>query len=387
MLYNTTLGKTDNTGNGGYIYSNKKNYLVFSSYENFAIDFVTIYSSASGNKIIELQDSSGNIIASKIHNFSIGQNDVALNFSIEKGKRYRLSGPVYSNFFANTSQVQFPYSIQNVVSIDSSSAANPTETYYYFYNWKIRRFCFSIADSMNISVQHIDPNITPSGTFMLCPEMDSVELSTNSGLSANWSNGAFSNHINTTQIGSYSAIIHLNGCTYLSDTLNIIPYQSINPNFGIDCQNNACQFNNLSSGATHFFWNFDDGFNSTLENPTHTFADTGTYNVSFIAYNNCDTAYYSQNIMIDVLHVENQDNTEFSIYPNPFSEGFNIINHRQIEFEFTIFDSQGQRIINGKSSKTKQFVTINQFSDGFYLIEIKTNSGFIREKILKIPKR
>jgi PKD repeat protein len=44
------------------------------------------------------------------------------------------------------------------------------------------------------------------------------------------------------------------------------------------------QFMNHSTCATSFFWDFGDGNTSTAALPTHQYADTGYYNVKFIAY-------------------------------------------------------------------------------------------------------
>lgn len=50
-------------------------------------------------------------------------------------------------------------------------------------------------------------------------------------------------------------------------------------------QNNGCEgpcemtFNNQSTGATSYLWDFGDGNTSTAENPSHTYQDAGTYTV------------------------------------------------------------------------------------------------------------
>ena len=55
---------------------------------------------------------------------------------------------------------------------------------------------------------------------------------------------------------------------------------------------------NSTSGTPHVFWDFGDGNSSTLANLTHTYADTGTYQVMYIAIdsttcNIADTAYFT----------------------------------------------------------------------------------------------
>jgi gliding motility-associated-like protein len=53
--------------------------------------------------------------------------------------------------------------------------------------------------------------------------------------------------------------------------------------------NTPTQFNNLSSGANRYLWNFGDGETSTLANPLHQFNATGTFQTTLYAYNavNC----------------------------------------------------------------------------------------------------
>lgn len=62
-------------------------------------------------------------------------------------------------------------------------------------------------------------------------------------------------------------------------------------------------FTNQSTSGIHFLWRFGDGTTSTAENPSHTYAFTGTYSVTLIAYG-CngatDTIVFPDRIVIDV---------------------------------------------------------------------------------------
>lgn len=53
----------------------------------------------------------------------------------------------------------------------------------------------------------------------------------------------------------------------------------------VGCAVLTINFINLSSGASSFYWDFDDGLNSTQVSPTHIFYGTGNYNVTLYAYN------------------------------------------------------------------------------------------------------
>jgi PKD repeat protein len=80
------------------------------------------------------------------------------------------------------------------------------------------------------------------------------------------------------------------GC---SDTLVKVDYVTVPGTYSeftmansVNCFNTAVQFVDLSIGATSWFWNFGDGFTSTLQNPTHLYQDSGSYTVTLITSNN-----------------------------------------------------------------------------------------------------
>jgi len=74
------------------------------------------------------------------------------------------------------------------------------------------------------------------------------------------------------------------------------------------------QFESQVSNVTSVTWNFMDGGSSTLANPSHTFTDTGTYNVMLVGYNpnSCnvyDTAYIAVWVRNDSLSADFLGNT------------------------------------------------------------------------------
>lgn len=60
----------------------------------------------------------------------------------------------------------------------------------------------------------------------------------------------------------------------------------------------AYGFSNNSTAATAFLWNFGDGTTSTNEQPTHTYATDGVYNVTLIATNDCGADTTTQTLTI-----------------------------------------------------------------------------------------
>lgn len=71
-----------------------------------------------------------------------------------------------------------------------------------------------------------------------------------------------------------------------------------------NCLGLASAFTNTSTGATNYAWKFGDGDTSSNTNPTHTYTQSGTYNVQLIASNadGCtDTLTQSINVYINPI--------------------------------------------------------------------------------------
>jgi len=64
-------------------------------------------------------------------------------------------------------------------------------------------------------------------------------------------------------------------------------------------------FRNQSSWGEYFQWDFDDGFSSTVEHPTHVFEEEGIYNVKLIVEGEGGVSHAYQQI---------------EVYPNPVAE-------------------------------------------------------------------
>ncbi len=63
---------------------------------------------------------------------------------------------------------------------------------------------------------------------------------------------------------------------------------------------NTVTFANTSTNATSWLWNFGDGNTSTMQNPTHTYANSGSYTVTLQSTNTCGMESSSQTIVLSV---------------------------------------------------------------------------------------
>lgn len=131
------------------------------------------------------------------------------------------------------------------------------------------------------------------------------------------------------------------GFTIVNDTLFIPESQSF--------------VNNISNNASSYFWTFDDGFSSSLFEPSHIFADAGTFNMCLTAISEfgcesvyCDTiiVFQSAEIAIPSAFTPNGDgaNDIFLVRGGPLRS-----------FEMKIFNEWGNLVF----SSTDQLVGWN----------------------------
>lgn len=68
--------------------------------------------------------------------------------------------------------------------------------------------------------------------------------------------------------------------------------------FTADINGLNVSFDNQSTGAAWYLWDFGDGQSATDQQAQHVYAEEGTYTVVLYAYSLCDTAIYSQEVTI-----------------------------------------------------------------------------------------
>lgn len=68
--------------------------------------------------------------------------------------------------------------------------------------------------------------------------------------------------------------------------------------------------------------------------------------------------------------VTDLDGTSFTLYPNPASQFLTIEFTEDIEFEFSVFNISGQRMMTQRSARLSQRLDLQDFAEGIYLLEI-----------------
>jgi hypothetical protein len=134
----------------------------------------------------------------------------------------------------------------------------------------------------------------------------------------------------------------------------------------------------------HYLWIFGDGYTSTLDTPTHTYAYGVThpdYNVRLIYGNVCgnDTLYRLVPTAVqDIAEL----NSSVNCFPNPANDFMEITSQFALLQEAIIINSVGEVVV--KQSLENNLTTslnLKQLSQGTYFLNLKTNVGNLTKPI------
>ena len=130
------VGPVDNSFGTGGNYTGDQS-LIFNVDEALTIETVEVYANGAGPRTIELHDNLGAVLASKNVTLTDGLNVVSLNFNVPPGTDFELTTAAgsQSNLYRNNTGANYPYSVNNLIQITSSTAG--PDFYYFFYNWKV----------------------------------------------------------------------------------------------------------------------------------------------------------------------------------------------------------------------------------------------------------
>lgn len=93
------------------------------------------------------------------------------------------------------------------------------------------------------------------------------------------------------------SLVHLS-CEDNDSGLDLINFEA---RFITDVNDRTVTFNNISTGATSFLWEFGDGTNSEVINPLKTYESYGTYTVTLTARNeNGETSTFQTDITLEL---------------------------------------------------------------------------------------
>ena len=136
------VGDTACSTKGSFFTANVEHYLIFDAYQKFTLQSVLVNAISNGNRTIMLRDSRQNEIWTKTVYVPAGKSRIKIDKEVPADVNLRLVCQSYPDLFRsdNTAALKYPYTIEDVVSIKSSSAGSPDALryYYFFYDWEIK---------------------------------------------------------------------------------------------------------------------------------------------------------------------------------------------------------------------------------------------------------
>ncbi len=192
-----------------------------------------------------------------------------------------------------------------------------------------------------------------------------------------WNNGITSQTQFITESGTYSVDVYnpITGCSNSDEitmTITPLPVASFTSTV-VDAL--TIVFTNTSIDALTYYWDFSDGTISYEENPTHTFATAGAYNVQLIISSECGADIYSE--VFQVTAILNLTDDAIKIYPNPANTFLHIeLNTTKVLAVINIYNLQGE-LLSHKTANQSTDINTSQFASGDYMLVVEENANTI----------
>ncbi|MDN5205667.1 PKD domain-containing protein [Fulvivirgaceae bacterium BMA10] len=200
----------------------------------------------------------------------------------------------------------------NFGDTNTSSNENPSHTYSAAGDYEVRLDVQSSDGCSNSVSQMITVYPEPVPTFSIIEPVQCTNTQTTfqnntpgdygDAISWNWDFGDGTSSTDRDPIhiftagGSYDVELQASipGCTtFFSTTVNVVAGPAVDFSAPEVCDGTEVQFTDETTGSniTGYTWDFGDGTNSTLQNPSHEYTDPGTYNVALTVDNSlgCST--------------------------------------------------------------------------------------------------
>jgi len=335
VLYNERTGLADKEEGTNVMTESNEGAIVFDVHFPLTLKTVNVYFEDAGGRVVQLLDENGEKLRDRVIFLTgTGSKRAEINFDLEPGTGYQLVLDQGFPLYHNNTGAEYPYEIEDMMTIRSSQNAGAND-YYYFYDWEVefRELCGRLP----VEIDLVATDVLPESEF-----------------------------------------------TVSADTLNL------------DVQTEL-SFLDASTNATEWYWDFGDGNTSRDQNPTHAFdQEPGTYFVSLTVLNadGCaDASTYK--ILVTTSQLLNNESIEiFSnnviLYPNPVADNLSIqskFTNSQL-INYTLYN------VNGSVLKSVQNylmapaeviqMDVNALESGLYYLVLDIDGKKEVKKIVKM---
>ncbi len=174
---------------------------------------------------------------------------------------------------------------------------------------------------------------------------------------------------------SSCALVQVNSCTNPVSSFNLASTGGATYNFG--------NTSTTTGSNVTYVWDFGDGNNSTLENPTHTYLSNGTFTVTFTVTDSCGTNSSTQTVTISGVGLIDLQIDEVVVYPNPSTDVLYVESSRVIQ-HIEISNITGQQVYSADSNALEENIDISRLANGTYTVSILFGSGQKQMKRIQV---
>lgn len=128
---------------------------------------------------------------------------------------------------------------------------------------------------------------------------------------------------------------------------------------------NTANFSENGTNATSYFWDLGDGNTEISPSVSHTYTSNGTYNVTLIAANECDSDTITQQIVIQSTGIKDSE-IKYSIQKN--QNIYTLRFTKNAKRKTQLIDAKGSLLME-KENSTREFKIILPYN-GLYFIRI-----------------
>lgn len=251
---------------------------------------------------------------------------------------------------------------------DSFTSVTPNNAYGY---GKVD--AFGLLNQTNFTV-------TLLGDSVICSDPLLFETVENNFFAYDWYNGDVSNSVLVSAADTVFVIVSdPQGCRAISDSVFVIEGEL--PTFPLI---NIIGGGLITTVADSTVWYYEgtpiSNSNSQYYNPD----TSGTFSVQVFSQDGC--SFTSDPIYIDLSQIEELNQNEFVIFPNPFAEEIYLIKNEYHDVEIIISDALGNIVYHGFTDSTDAlFLTIevNNLASGSYYMTLYYENNFKSYKLIR----
>lgn len=223
-------------------------------------------------------------------------------------------------------------------------------------------------------------NVTLLGDTLICETPVEFITAENNFSAYEWSTGASSNSILVNDTDTISVTVeNARGCKAKSDTIRVIK-----GTLPIPPIINILGGGLVTTPADNYIWYFNgdtiDGATEQYYNPD----TSGVYLVEVFSPEGC--SLISDTFSVDISTIKELQKNEFIIFPNPFTNSFQIIKNDYYLVEIMITDMNGKLVYEYvEFDSTDLFISINlpELESGMYFITLKYQNSYKTFKLIK----